>query len=159
MQYKINVGDRIPRFKAKDQEGFEYTEEDLLGGPTVIYFYPKDDTPGCTKEACSFRDHLPNFDTLSVVVLGVSPDHANSHQAFIQKHKLNFTLLCDEHLDLAKKFDVLREKVIEGKKTHTFERTTFVVDAQGVIRWIERPVAVDKHVERVLEALKPLIAT
>lgn len=154
MSSKINVGDGIPSFFIKDNEGYELTEEDLLGSPFVLYFYPKDNTPGCTLEACSFRDNMEQFDLHDILVIGVSPDGADSHNSFAQKHGINFTLLSDENLDLCRKFDVLREKIIDGKSILTVERTTFVVDSDGVIVWIERPVNVDGHVERVLEAIK-----
>jgi peroxiredoxin Q/BCP len=150
MSYKINVGDEIPRFHAKDQDGNEYTEEDVIGGPLVIYFYPKDDTPGCTKEACQFRDDIDLYDNMDTIILGVSPDSASSHQKFIEKYNLNFTLLTDENLDMARKFDVVRE----GNK---IERTTFVVDPLGMITWIERPVDVEGHTKRVAAAVQEIL--
>lgn len=146
MKYKINVGDSLPQFNIEDQEGFEVTDEDLIGSPLVLYFYPKDDTPGCTKEACEFRDRMDDLDDLNTIVVGVSPDSAESHQKFINKHKLNFTLLCDDKLDLAHKFDTLRNNVPE--------RTTFVIDSDGIIRWIERPVNLEGHFERVYQAVQ-----
>jgi len=156
MAYKINVGDSIPSFSALDQEGEVVTSDDLLGNPFVIYFYPKDDTPGCTKEACSFRDNMERLDEQGIIVVGVSPDNVNSHQTFIDKHNLNFTLLADDSQELCKRFDVLQEKEVAGKKTLGVERTTYVVDPHGTIRWIERPVNVEDHVERVLKALEEL---
>src|SRR5688572_350195 len=127
MDYKINVGDKIPSFKTRDYEGFELDSEDLIGSPFVLYFYPKDDTPGCTKEACSFRDNMERLDELDTLVIGVSPDNAESHARFITKHNLNFTLLCDSEQDLCRKFDVIRE-------SGQVERTTFVVDYEGIIQ-------------------------
>lgn len=157
MDYKINVGDAVPQFKVKDYEGFDITDEDLIGNPLVIYFYPKDDTPGCTKEACSFRDNFQKLFDLNTLVLGVSPDNIDSHRRFIDKHKLNFTLLSDEKLEMCKKFDVVREKHSpDGKTTQAIERTTFVIDPDGIVAWIERPVNVEGHTERVLEAVKNL---
>lgn len=135
----------MPAFKAKDQTDHVFLSEDLLGGPIVIYFYPKDETPGCTKQACSFRDHIETMDEMDAIIIGISPDSPFSHEAFIQNHDLNFTLLSDESKEVCQKFDVLRD--------HQLERTTFIVDAQGIIRWIERPVNVEKHSERVLKAL------
>lgn len=148
MGYKLNVGDRIPHFKTKDNEGYDLTDEDLIGSPTVVYFYPKDDTPGCTKEACSFRDNMTQMDSLDTLVIGISPDNSDSHQNFIEKHSLNFTLLPDEKKELCKKFDVLKDNNVE--------RTTFVIDADGFIRWIERPVNLEGHIERVLKAIRAL---
>lgn len=145
--YQVQVGDAIPEFKANDQEGFEITTEDLFGSPVVFYFYPKDDTPGCTKEACEFRDNMERLQAYDVVVIGVSPDSGASHQKFINKHSLNFTLLTDENLELSKKFGVT--KGILG-----IERSTFLIDRDGIIRWLERPVSVSGHVDRVIEAIK-----
>jgi peroxiredoxin Q/BCP len=146
MTYSVNVGDTIPSFKIKDNEGYEVTDDDLVGSPLVIYFYPKDDTPGCTKEACSFRDHIEQFDGLDTLVIGVSPDNGESHEQFSAKYNLNFTLLSDPNLEICRKFDV--RKGVMG-----IERTTFVIDGEGIIRWIERPVTVGGHVERVIQAL------
>jgi len=154
MDYKINIGDAIPDFNAKDEEGYELTAEDLLGTPVVLYFYPKDDTPGCTKEACSFRDSMERLDQADVLVIGVSPDSAESHQKFIEKHRLNFSLLSDESHDLSKRFDVLKETEANGQTKLSYERTTFLIDRDGIVRWLERPVTVDGHVDRVLAALK-----
>lgn len=152
MKYKVNVGDPIPAFKVKDNEGYELTENDLLGSPLVIYFYPKDDTPGCTKEACSFRDTMDQFDALDVLVIGISPDKKDSHEKFTKKFDLNFTLLTDENQLLSKSFGV-------PQGPSGLERTTFVIDGDGIIRWIERPVDVNGHVERVMEALQEIQAS
>lgn len=154
MAYKINVGDRIPHFKTKDYNGHEYSDEDIIGGPGVLYFYPKDETPGCTKQACSFRDSIEHLEELEAFILGVSPDSPESHRDFIDNHSLNFPLLSDEKLDMCRKFDVLREKEVDGKKVQGVERTTFVINAKGIIRWIERPVNIEGHAERVIHALK-----
>lgn len=151
MSYKLNVGDDIPKFRAKDQDGNEYTEEDVIGGPLVMYFYPKDDTPGCTKEACGFRDEMETLDGMDCIVIGVSSDNADSHRQFIAKHQLNFTLFTDEKRELAKKFDVMRD----GDK---IERTTFVIDPLGIISWVERPVNVEGHTERVIEAVQEVLS-
>lgn len=155
MQYRLNVGDSIPKFSSYDQEGNEITDEDLISNPCVIYFYPRDDTPVCTKEACSFRDQLDEFEKLESTVIGISPDSQESHQRFTEKHNINFTLLSDENLELCRKFDVLKEKTLEsGEKKMGLERSTFVCDSEGIIQWIERPVNIDGHLERVLQALK-----
>lgn len=152
----MKIGDKIPHFSVKDYDGIELESEDLIGSPFVLYFYPKDDTPGCTTEACSFRDNMELFDDLETTVIGVSPDSADSHQRFIQKHNLNFTLLCDETLDLARKFGATQEKNNGDKKTTGILRSTFVVDATGTIRWIEQPVSVDGHSERVFKAVQQI---
>lgn len=151
MVYKVNIGDAIPAFRIKDNEGYELTDEDLVGSPVVLYFYPKDDTPGCTQEACDFRDNMEKLDLLDVLVIGISPDNAESHDKFTSKYDLNFTLLSDSTKELLRKFDALRDNNVE--------RTTFVIDADGVIRWIERPVNVKGHVNRVIDAVKELEAS
>lgn len=156
MQHQIHVGDPIPSFTVIDHEGLELTSDDLIGSPFVLYFYPKDDTPGCTKEACSFRDNMPKFDELHTLVLGISPDNAESHNSFIHKHNLNFTLLTDENKTISKKFGLIQEKEFEGKKVEVVLRSTFVVDASGIVRWMESPVNVEGHTERVIEAVKSL---
>ncbi len=149
MSYTVNIGDRIPSFSIKDNEGDELTDDDLIGSPAVIYFYPKDNTPGCTKQACSFRDNMERLDDLETVVIGVSPDDAKSHEKFIKKQNLNFTLIPDENMELCRKFNV--KKGMLG-----IERTTFVIDSEGIIRWIERPVDVTGHVDRVIHALEEI---
>ncbi len=148
MSYKLNVGDKMPAFKAKDASGHSFSSDDVIGGPVVIYFYPKDDTPGCTKEACSFRDKVDDLDEFDAILIGISPDGMQSHESFIEKYEINFTLLSDESLDVCRKFDVIRD--------NNLERTTFVIDSRGVIRWIERPVNVEGHTERVLKALQEI---
>lgn len=157
MGYRINIGDALPEFQAQDQEGNTLTTEDFLGTPAVIYFYPKDDTPGCTAQACSFRDNMDRLTQYDVAVVGVSPDSASSHLKFIDKHQLNFTLITDEGKTLCTKFDVLQEKTLYGKTGIGIERTTFLVDRDGIIQWIERPVKVEGHVDRVIEAVQQLI--
>lgn len=144
----MQIGDKMPVFKSKDQMGHVFLSDDLLGGPAVIYFYPKDNTPGCTREACDFRDHIEDFDQIDAVVIGISPDSPSSHEKFIEKHDLNFTLLSDESLEVCRKFGVINDQ--------SLVRTTFIVDATGTIRWIESPVKVEDHVKRVKEALQEI---
>lgn len=152
----LKIGDKIPHFSVKDYEGIELESDDLIGSPFVLYFYPKDDTPGCTTEACSFRDSMDLFDDLETTVIGVSPDNADSHHKFIKKHSLNFTLLCDETMDLAHKFGATQEKMMGDKKMTGITRSTFVIDAAGIIRWIEKPVSVEGHSKRVLAAVEKI---
>lgn len=151
MPYRINIGDAIPLFRAVDQEAESILTEDLIGSPVIIYFYPKDDTPGCTKQACSFRDKIYEFDASDTLVIGISPDGIDSHRNFMEKHQLNFTLIPDTKQELCRKFDVIR-----SENPLKIERTTFVADSEGIIRWIERPVEVEGHVERVLKAVRAL---
>lgn len=146
MSYKVNVGDPVPTFAIRDNDGYQLTNEDLVGSPVVLYFYPKDETPGCTKEACDFRDQMDQLDALDALVIGISPDNAQSHAKFTTNHELNFTLLSDLNLEMARAFDAVRNNNIE--------RTTFVIDSSGIIRWIERPVNISGHVERVINAVQ-----
>lgn len=146
----LEIGQPIPDFEAKDFEGAPITKDDLLGAPFVIYFYPKDDTPGCTSEACSFRDLMDAFDDLNVMVVGVSPDSPESHQKFMEKHELNFPLISDESRTIANAFGV-----IQGQN---FIRTTFVCDEDGIVQWVESPVDVNNHAERVIQALNEALA-
>lgn len=150
----VKVGSKAPEFVSLDYEDMEIGSDDLRGMPYILYFYPKDDSPGCTKEACSFRDTLESFDELNIQVIGVSPDDQESHARFAEKHNLDFPLLCDENYELAKKFGVLEEKTVDGQKTLAYVRSTFLVDGDGIIRWIEKPVNVEGHANRVLEAIK-----
>lgn len=150
MKKVLNVGESIPQFTAKDYEGKTVTREDLLGAPFVIFFYPKDNTPGCTKEVCQFRDLMQNFEDVDVFVVGVSPDSPKSHKNFFEKHELNFPLISDETFDLAKQCGVIKSDT-NGK--NSIVRTTFICDEEGVICWSESPVKVEGHVQRVLQAL------
>ena len=151
----LKVGDEIPNFEAKDFEGHPITKEDFLGEPFVIYFYPKDETPSCTKEACEFRDLMDSFDGFSVMVVGVSPDSIESHQKFMERHELNFPLISDDKGKMAKLFGVLEEKP-DGSLNYI--RSTFICDQDGVVEWVESPVNVDGHVERVLKAIEEVMA-
>jgi peroxiredoxin Q/BCP len=150
----LKVGEKIPPFKAKDFVNDIITDDDFLGSPVIIYFYPKDDTPGCTKEACGFRDAMESFEDKNVMVIGISPDSPNSHQKFIDKYDLNFPLIADENLALAEAFGVLKEKEGGGK---SLIRTTFLCDSEGMIRWVESPVNVEGHMARIEEALATLV--
>ncbi|MCX7800826.1 MAG: thioredoxin-dependent thiol peroxidase [Fimbriimonadales bacterium] len=150
----IEEGAVFPDFELMDQHGAARKRSDFRGKPTVFYFYPKDDTPGCTKEACGFRDQLPRFAGAHVV--GISPDSAESHGKFAKKHGLDFPLLADtEHL-LAEACGVWVEKSMYGKKYMGIERTTFLVDSEGVVRKVWRIVKPEGHAEEVLEAISKL---
>lgn len=149
MHDDIEVGCKIPKFVGIDQDGDDFSSDDLYGTAYVLYFYPKDNTPGCTTEACSFRDHLEELEDEGVTVVGVSPDDPRSHRKFREEHDLNFTLLADEDLEICRLFEVVKN----GSK---IERSTFLIDEEGIVRWLSRDVKVDGHVEEVLEALKDL---
>lgn len=143
----LRVGDTIPEFTALDSEGEKITQEDVLGAPFVLYFYPKDDTPGCTKEACSFRDVMDSFEDMDILVIGVSPDSPESHRKFAEKHELNFPLITDVGMEMCRKFGVTKD----GESGVV--RTTFLCDEDGIIQWIEKPVNVEGHVDRVMNAI------
>src|SRR3984885_12820538 len=146
MEGELKVGDMIPPFQAKDQEGFNVTEGDIIGTTVVIYFYPQDETPGCTKEACSFRDKMRNLDALATLIIGVSPDSVESHKKFIKNHQLEYSLLSDEGKEMCQQFGVL-----EGDKVI---RSTFLIDSEAIIRWIEKPVNIEGQLDRILAAIK-----
>lgn len=147
-------GKKAPVFTLKNQDGKSVSLKDFNGKKVVLYFYPKDDTSGCTKEACSFRDGLPEFNNLNAVILGVSPDSVESHKKFAEKYNLPFTLLSDEPREVIEKYEVWKEKNNYGKKYMGVERTTFLIDENGIISKIFPKVKVDGHDQELLEALK-----
>jgi len=151
----LKVGDNAPDFTLPASSGKSVRLSSLKGKQVVLYFYPKDDTSGCTIEACGFRDNMPRFDRLDVVVLGVSKDSLDSHKKFIDKYSLNFTLLSDEDLEVHKLYDTWKQKTLYGKTFMGTERSTFVVGADGRIKKIFRKVSPKGHEVEVLAALKP----
>jgi thioredoxin-dependent peroxiredoxin len=150
------VGKKITAFSVATTSTPKLTNKDLLGKPYVLYFYPKDDTPGCTLESQGFRDRHPDFGKLGVRVLGVSRDSLASHAKFQGKYALPFELLSDSDEKLCKQFDVIKDKNMYGKKVRGIERSTFLVDADGVLRKEWRKVKVDGHVAAVLAAAAEL---
>ena len=156
MATDLAPGDRAPAFKLKSDSGEEISKAALKGKPFVLYFYPKDDTSGCTKEAIEFTEAKRKFDTADIVVIGVSKDSLASHEKFRAKHKLKITLASDPDLLAANAYGVWVEKSLYGRKYMGMERATFLVDAKGVIRHIWRKVKVPGHVEAVLVAAKSL---
>lgn len=150
----LEEGKKAPEFKLKNENGDIVSLSDFKGKKVVLYFYPKDDTPGCTKEACSFRDEFPKFGKLDAVVLGVSADSVESHKKFIKKYNLPFSLLSDEKKETLEKYDVWKEKSMFGKKYMGIVRTTFVIDEKGIIKKIFENVKVADHEKEVLNALK-----
>lgn len=146
--------DPAPTFTLEDSEGRSVSLSDFQGKYVVLYFYPKDDTPGCTKEACSFRDNFQAIQNLSAVVLGVSLDEADSHKKFIQKYSLNFPLLCDVDAKVSRLYDVYKKKNMYGKLYWGIERSTFVIDPSGKLKKVFRKVKVDGHTDKVLAAIK-----
>jgi thioredoxin-dependent peroxiredoxin len=154
MAKELTVGEKAPELGIPDQDGKRVTLKDLKGKQVVLYFYPKDDTPGCTKEACDFRDSVAAIKKAGAVVLGVSLDGQAAHQKFIKKFSLPFPLLSDEDKRVATAYGVYKEKSMYGKKYWGIERSTFVIDTDGTLKSMFRKVKVDGHVDEVLAALK-----
>ena len=150
----LDVGKKAPDFSLLNQDEKKISLKDFIGQKVVLYFYPKDDTSGCTKEACSFSDDLPKFSKIDAVILGVSPDSVKSHKKFSEKYKLKFDLLADEEKLVLEKYGVWKEKSMYGRKYMGVERTTFIIDEKGNIKNIFNKVKVDGHNKEVLEALK-----
>ena len=149
-------GRKAPAFSLEDQDGKTHSLKDYAGRPLVLYFYPKDDTPGCTREACAFRDALPDFKKGKAAVLGVSILDTASKAKFAKKHKLNFPLLADADHKVADKYGVWTKKSMYGKSFMGLARTTFLIGSDGVVarRWDK--VTVDGHADAVLEAVEAL---
>lgn len=152
----IEEGKKAPAFSLKATDGKVTKLSDLKGSAVVLYFYPKDDTPGCTKEACAFRDRSSEIQSLGAKVFGISPDDVASHQKFAAKFELNFPLLADVEHAVAEKYGAWREKNMYGKKSMGIQRSTFLIDGSGVVRKVWKKVSVDGHDEQVIEALKAL---
>jgi peroxiredoxin Q/BCP len=154
MADELQIDDKAPDFSLSDQDGRTVSLKSLKGRQVVLYFYPKDDTPGCTKEACGFRDSMSTIEKANTVVLGVSMDDAEAHQKFIKKYSLPFTLLCDEDGKVSKAYGVYKKKNMYGKTYWGIERSTFIIDENGKLKAIFRKVKVDGHVGEVQAALK-----
>jgi peroxiredoxin Q/BCP len=149
----VKVGDRAPEFSLPTGDGSTLSLKDLRGKKVVLYFYPKDDTSGCTREACNFRDHITILKKKGAVVIGVSTDSPASHRKFAEKYDLPFTLISDGAKETVKKYGVWKQKNMYGRKYMGTERTTFVIDEQGKITHIFPRVKVDGHVEEILDVL------
>ena len=149
----VEEGKEAPDFKLTDDTGERVRLSELRGRPVVLYFYPKDDTPGCTKQACSFRDAYGEFEERGAVVLGVSSDTEASHASFKAKHGLPFTLLADPHHEVAERYGVWVEKNTYGKKSMGIKRSTFVIDEEGKVAKAMLGVKPDNHADLVLSAL------
>lgn len=152
----VNTGDNAPAFSLPDQNGNNVNLDDFKGKTVILYFYPKDDTSGCTKEACQFRDSFPSFKKMNAVILGVSPDSVKSHKKFADKYNLSFSLLSDEEKSVIETYDVWKEKSMYGRKYMGVERTTFVIDKNGKIRKVFNKVRVPDHDRQILETLKEI---
>jgi peroxiredoxin Q/BCP len=148
----LKEGDAAPDFTAKNQNGENVKLSDFRGNRVVLYFYPKDDTPGCTKQACSLRDSFETFEEKGIKIFGVSIDDEKSHQKFISKYALPFDLLADTEKEIVNAYGVYGEKTNYGRKYMGINRTTFLIDANGEIVKIFKKVKVDEHAAEVLEA-------
>jgi peroxiredoxin Q/BCP len=152
----LQPGDPAPDFTLSATAGETVGLGALKGRKVVLYFYPKDDTSGCTKQACGFRDTLPDFSGIDAVIIGVSKDSVASHDKFKKKYELPFTLASDQTAGVAEKYEVWKEKSMYGKKYMGIERSTFLIDGEGVIRGAWRKVKVDGHTDEVLKAAQAL---
>jgi peroxiredoxin Q/BCP len=152
----VGVGSTAPDFLMPATHLGQISSSALKGKACVLYFYPKDDTSGCTAQACEFRNMLPNFATIGATVIGVSKDSIESHQKFSQKYNLNFPLASDENNDVCESFGVWRQKSMYGRTYLGIERSTFVIDAKGIVRAIWRKVSVSGHAEEVRKAVEAL---
>lgn len=144
----LNVGDQAPDFESVDQSGSTVKLSDFKGQPIIVYFYPRDNTPGCTTEACNFRDHIELFEQAGVKVIGISVDSEKSHKKFVDKYNLNFTLVADSAKDISKKYGVLG--VTSAK------RVTYIIDKEGKIAHVYPKVTPKEHAVEVFEKLKDL---
>ncbi len=152
----IAEGKKAPAFNLPTDDSTKLRLSSLQGSPVVLYFYPRDDTPGCTKEACAFRDRKKELAKLGARVLGVSPDPIERHVKFRDKYELNFTLLADVDHKVAEKYGAWREKNMYGKKKMGIQRSTFLIDAAGKLVKVWKAVKVNGHDQQVIDALKAL---
>lgn len=152
----VNEGDKAPAFKMPTDGGGSVSLKDMKGKAVVLYFYPKDSTPGCTKEACGFRDLMPDFSKVDAEIIGVSRDSVKRHDNFKAKYELPFLLASDEDGAVCENYGVWVEKSMYGKKFMGIERATFLIDSKGKVQKVWRKVKVAGHVEDVLEAVKAL---
>ncbi|MEG6566221.1 thioredoxin-dependent thiol peroxidase [Thermoanaerobacterium saccharolyticum] len=151
----IEVEKEAPDFTLMSSDGKNVSLKDYRGKKVVLYFYPKDNTPGCTKEACQFRDNIDSIEDNDAVVIGVSLDDLESHKKFIEKFDLPFILLSDD-TKVSTEYGVYKEKNMYGKKKMGIERSTFVIDRKGIVKKIFRKVKVERHVDEILKVLKEI---
>ncbi len=149
----FKIGDKAPDFTLMTDKNTLFTLHELQGKKVVLYFYPKDDTPGCTKQACDFRDTVARLMDKNTVVVGISKDSAAKHTKFKQKYALSFPLLADENGDVCEKYGVMNKKSLFGKTFLGIQRSTFLIDEQGIFRAIWRKVKVNGHIQQVLDEL------
>lgn len=152
----LKAGDKAPDFEVVNQDGEERSLSDYLGKKLVLYFYPRDNTPGCTTEALGFKEHIEAFKSLNTAVVGVSKDSAKSHTNFICKHELPFELLSDKEIELCEAYGVWQLKKMYGKESMGIVRSTFIIDETGIVQDAIYKVKVKGHVEEVLEKIQAL---
>lgn len=152
----LKIGNKAKDFKLPDQDGKIHKLSDYLGNFVLIYFYPKDDTPGCTKEACMLRDDFPNFKKIKAKILGISADSVKSHKKFVEKYNLPFTLLSDEKREVLEKYGVIKEKSMFGKTFLGISRMSYLIDKEGAVAKIYLNVKPETHAKEVIEDLKNL---
>ncbi len=150
----LGVGTKAPNFTATSQNGQNISLSDFKGKKVILYFYPKDNTSGCTKEACAFRDHFGKFQQQNVEILGVSIDDEKSHKSFVQKHGLPFTLLADTNKSIVENYGVWGEKTLYGRKYMGTNRVTYLIDEAGYIAAVFPKVKPEKHAEEILGVLQ-----
>jgi thioredoxin-dependent peroxiredoxin len=153
---RLETGDKAPAFTLPDAAGATVSLKEFTGKKLVVYFYPADDTPGCTKEACQFNDNLRAFNRADVAVVGISPDGAEKHQRFMEKYKLKFPLLSDPSHAVMERYGAWGEKTLYGKKSVGVIRSTFLIDEKGKVARAWYSVKADGHADKVLEAAKSL---
>ena len=147
------IGKKAPNFKLEDKDGKLVSLKDFKGQNVIVYFYPKDLTPGCTKQAIAFTEHTEEFAKRETIIIGISPDSSASHQKFTDKHNLNLILLADEEKQAIESYGVWKEKKMYGRTFMGVERSTFLVDRTGTVKAIWRKVKIAKHIQEVLEEL------
>lgn len=150
----LNIGDKAPNFTLQDKNGNNVSLSDFIGKKVVVYFYPKDNTPGCTRQACAFAAHYEKFNEINVVVIGISKDSISSHQKFAEKYSLPFILLSDPELDAIKGFGIWQEKKNYGKVSMGVVRSTFIIDENGIIAHVMPKVKPDTNAEEILALLR-----
>ena len=150
----IRIGELAPDFKLEGSDGKMHSLSDYRGKTVILYFYPKDNTPGCTTEACDFRDNIDEFNNSDAIIIGISKDSIASHNKFITKHSLPFLLLADEEKKVCELYDVIKEKNMYGKKTLGISRSTFIINPDGILVNEFRNVRVKGHIENIIAKIK-----
>lgn len=150
----LEIGTKAPELNLSSDDGRIITLAGFCGKKVILYFYPKDNTPGCTQESCDFRDHFADFQKHNIEIIGISKDNAKNHTRFKEKYALPFTLLVDANADVCEAYGVINKKSLFGKTFLGIQRSTFLIDEQGIIRAIWRKVRVKGHVEQILNEIK-----